>query len=89
VRAIAQGCSEYNITVVVDQEDSVRALKAVHSRFYLSKTTMSVGVVGPGLIGSTLLEQFKDQAAILKEEFNIDLRVTGIMGTKSMLLCEA
>jgi aspartokinase/homoserine dehydrogenase 1 len=61
VRAIAQGCSEYNITVVVDQEDSVRALKAVHSRFYLSKTTMSVGVVGPGLIGSTLLEQFKDQ----------------------------
>lgn len=64
VRAIAQGCSEYNITVVVDQDDSIRALKAVHSRFYLSKTPLAVGLVGPGLIGKTLLDQFKDQVSI-------------------------
>lgn len=88
VRAIAQGCSEYNITVVVDQENSIRALKAVHSRFYLSKTPLAVGVIGPGLIGSTLLEQFSDQAATLKEEFNIDLRVLGIMGSTRMVLDE-
>ncbi|GBG78384.1 hypothetical protein CBR_g26412 [Chara braunii] len=56
IRGIAQGCSEYNITVVVDQEERIRALKAVHARFYLSKTPVSVGVVGPGLIGGTLLE---------------------------------
>ncbi|KAH7426736.1 hypothetical protein KP509_10G015100 [Ceratopteris richardii] len=86
VRAIAQGCSEYNVTIVVDQQDSVRALKAVHSRVYLSKTTMSVGIVGPGLIGGTLLKQLNEQAATLKEEFNIDLRVMGILGSKSMLL---
>jgi aspartokinase/homoserine dehydrogenase 1 len=65
VRAIAQGCSEYNITVVVDQDDSVKALKAVHSRFYLSKTPLAVGLIGPGLIGKTLLDQFKDQVCIL------------------------
>jgi len=65
VRAIAQGCSEYNITVVVDQDDSIRALKAVHSRFYLSKTPLAVGLVGPGLIGKTLLDQFKDQVIII------------------------
>eukprot|EP00850_Spirogloea_muscicola_P020048 SM000206S06257 [mRNA] locus=s206:61279:66445:- [translate_table: standard] len=88
VRAIAQGCSEYNITVIINQEDSIRALKAVHSRFYLSKTPLAVGVIGPGLIGGTLLEQFKDQAAKLKEEFNIDLRVLGIMGSKQMYLHE-
>lgn len=61
VRAIAQGCSEYNITVVVKREDCVRALRAVHSRFYLTKTTIAVGIIGPGLIGSTLLDQLKDQ----------------------------
>lgn len=88
VRAIAQGCSEYNITVVVNQEDSIRALKAVHSRFYLSKTPLAVGIIGPGLIGGTLLEQLSDQAATLKEEFNIDLRVLGIMGSKTMVLDE-
>eukprot|EP00249_Psilotum_nudum_P011933 c23476_g1_i1 orf=63-2849(+) len=86
VRAIAQGCSEYNVTIVVNCEDSVKALKAVHSRFYLSKTTLSVGIVGPGLIGGTLLEQLKNQAAILREKFNIDLRVMGILGSKRMLL---
>lgn len=65
MRAIAQGCSEYNITVVVNQEDSIKALKAVHSRFYLSKTPLAVGIVGPGLIGKTLLDQFKDQVCYL------------------------
>ncbi|XP_028061549.1 bifunctional aspartokinase/homoserine dehydrogenase 1, chloroplastic-like isoform X2 [Camellia sinensis] len=62
VRAIAQGCSEYNITVVVKQEDCVKALRAVHSRFYFSKTTIAVGIVGSGLIGGTLLDQLRDQA---------------------------
>ncbi|KAF8405826.1 hypothetical protein HHK36_007903 [Tetracentron sinense] len=61
VRAIAQGCSEYNITVVLKREDCIRALRAVHSRFYLSKTTIAMGIIGPGLIGSTLLDQLKDQ----------------------------
>lgn len=61
VRAIAQGCSEYNITVVLKQEDCIRALRAAHSRFYLSKTTLAVGVIGPGLIGATLLDQLRDQ----------------------------
>jgi hypothetical protein len=61
VRAIAQGCSEYNITVVVKREDCIKALRAVHSRFYLSRTTIAMGIIGPGLIGSTLLEQLSDQ----------------------------
>ncbi|KAL0915407.1 hypothetical protein M5K25_015819 [Dendrobium thyrsiflorum] len=86
VRAIAQGCSEYNITIVLKQDDCVRALRAAHSRFYLSKTTLAVGVIGPGLIGSTLLDQLRDQAAVLKESFNIDLRVMGISGSKNMML---
>ncbi|PRQ22523.1 putative homoserine dehydrogenase, Aspartate kinase [Rosa chinensis] len=88
VRAIAQGCSEYNITVVLKREDCIRALRAVHSRFYLSRTTIAMGIVGPGLIGATLLDQLRDQAATLKEEFNIDLRVMGITGSRTMLLSE-
>ncbi|CAN4099987.1 unnamed protein product [Withania somnifera] len=89
IRAIAQGCSEYNVTVVVKQEDCVRALRAVHSRFYLSKTSIAVGIVGPGLIGGTLLDQLKDQSAVLREKFNIDLRVMGIIGKNSMLLSDS
>lgn len=48
VVAISQGCSEYNITVVVSKKDITKALNAVHGRFYLSKTVLSVGIVGKG-----------------------------------------
>ncbi|KAJ9567199.1 hypothetical protein OSB04_003165 [Centaurea solstitialis] len=88
IRAIAQGCSEYNITVVVKREDCVRALRAVHSRFYLSKTSIAVGIIGPGLIGATLLNQLRDQAAVLKEKSKTDLRVMGILGSRKMLLSD-
>ncbi|XP_074282325.1 bifunctional aspartokinase/homoserine dehydrogenase 2, chloroplastic-like [Silene latifolia] len=88
IRAIAQGCSEYNITVVVKRDDCIKALRAAHSRFYLSRTTLAMGIVGPGLIGATLLDQLRDQAAELKEKFNIDLRVMGITSSKKMVLSE-
>lgn len=65
IRAIAQGCSEYNITVVLKREDCVKALKAVHSRFYLSRTSIAVGIIGPGLIGATLLDQLRDQVHLI------------------------
>lgn len=84
VMAVAQGCSEYNVTTVISQEDSSRALSAVHSRFYLSETPLGVGVIGPGLIGSTLLQQFAEQSAYLHKEFNIDLRLLGVANTSRM-----
>jgi aspartokinase/homoserine dehydrogenase 1 len=47
--------------VLMAQKDSERALRAVHSRFYLSDVPIGVGIVGPGLIGATLLDQLKEQ----------------------------
>mmetsp|Transcript_23921 Transcript_23921/g.74812 ORF Transcript_23921/g.74812 Transcript_23921/m.74812 type:complete len:938 (-) Transcript_23921:174-2987(-) len=89
IRAIAQGCSEYNITVVVDQVDSAKALQSAHSQFYLSDVSIAVGLVGPGLIGKTLLEQIKQQQKVLQEEYNIDLRITAVCGSKTMVLKDA
>ncbi len=88
IRAIAQGSSERNISAVIDGVDSRRALRAVHAAFYLSNQTISIGVIGPGLIGGTLLEQLRAQAARLKEEFRIDLRVRGILNSRQMTLGE-
>lgn len=86
VRAIAQGCSEYNITAVIDGADTERALRAVHARFYLSDTPIAVAVVGPGAIGRTLLAQIADQQPVLHAEFGIDVRVTAIATSSRMLL---
>jgi aspartokinase/homoserine dehydrogenase 1 len=86
VRAIAQGASERNISVVIDGRGSARALRAVHSSFYLSAHTVSIGLIGPGLVGSSLLEQVASQVARLERDFKLDLRVRAIAGSRSMRL---
>jgi aspartokinase/homoserine dehydrogenase 1 len=86
VRAIAQGSSERNISAVVDSEEATRALRAVHSGFYLSSKTISIGLVGPGTVGGALLRQIEKQTGRLVSEFNLDLRVRAIARSRSMLL---
>ena len=88
IRAIAQGSSERNISVVVDSDDSVKALRAAHSGFYLSAKTISIGLIGPGTVGKALLRQIEKQSEKLKQNFNIDLRVRAISRSRTMLLGE-
>ncbi|TMW67131.1 hypothetical protein Poli38472_012247 [Pythium oligandrum] len=83
VMAISQGSSERNISAVVRYEDSAAALRAVHSAFFLSDQTISIGVVGLELedksgIGHALLEQYNQQCAYLKARFNVDIRIRAI-----------
>jgi bifunctional aspartokinase / homoserine dehydrogenase 1 len=85
VRAIAQGASERNISAVVDGADMQRALRAVHAGFYLSNQTLSIGVIGPGLVGSALLNQLAEERDRLHEQFNTDLRVRAITTSRHML----
>ena len=60
VRAIAQGASERNISVVVDGKGAAKALRAVHAAFYLSPNTLSIGLIGPGTVGRVLLGADRD-----------------------------
>jgi aspartokinase/homoserine dehydrogenase 1 len=58
----------------------------VHSAFYLSSQTLSIGVIGAGLIGSTFLDQLSRRMITLKSRRGIDLRVRGIMNSRKMVL---
>lgn len=88
VRAIAQGASERNISVVVEGSQATRALRAVHAGFYLSPHTLSIGIVGPGTVGKVLLDQLASQHERLEHQFRIDLRVRAIMSSKTMKLAD-
>lgn len=88
VRAIAQGSSERNISAVIEQAEATRALRAVHSAFYLSNQTLSIGVIGTGLIGGTLLSQLQTRIEELKRQRGIDLRVRGVMNSRQMVLAD-
>jgi aspartokinase/homoserine dehydrogenase 1 len=88
VRAIAQGSSERNISAVIDRRDATRALRAAHSGFYLSAKTISLGLIGPGHVGATLLDQIAAQTDRLRREFGLDLRIRGIATSKKMHLAD-
>jgi aspartokinase/homoserine dehydrogenase 1 len=88
IRAIAQGSSERNISAVIDERQSTRALRSVHARFYLSPHTVSIGLIGPGTVGGVLLGQIASQRERLLRDFHLDLRVRGILTSTRMLLSE-
>lgn len=88
VRAIAQGASERNISLVVDGRYAAKALRAVHAAFYLSPNTLSIGLIGPGIVGKALLAQLATQVDRLRA-LNLDLRLRGIADSKRMLLAES
>jgi bifunctional aspartokinase / homoserine dehydrogenase 1 len=89
VRAIAQGASERNISVAVNEADAERALKAIHAGFYLSEQTLSVGLIGPGNVGRALLAQLEGARERLKREANLDLRLRGIASSRRMRLSDS
>jgi aspartokinase/homoserine dehydrogenase 1 len=86
VRAIAQGASERNISAVISAKDMTKALRAIHSSFYLSAKTASIGIIGPGSVGSVLVDQIAAASDRLREEFKLDLRVRAIGTSQKMCL---
>lgn len=87
VRAIAQGSSEYNISVIIAKSDLSKALNAVHDAFFAQlNKTLHVFNVGTGNIGSTLFQQIQDQYGFLLDHNDIEIKVVGISNSRKMLL---
>lgn len=86
--AIAQGSSERNISAVIKSKDISKALQAVHSSFYLSNQIISIGLIGPGNIGGTLLDQIAEARENIRKRYKVDLCIRGIMSNHKMLLSD-
>lgn len=79
ILAISQGSSERNISAVVLESESTRALRAVHAAFRLSQSVVRVGIVGMNEIGESLLQLLESERNKLKSKFDIDLQVCAIV----------
>ncbi|HEY9534068.1 MAG TPA: bifunctional aspartate kinase/homoserine dehydrogenase I [Mucilaginibacter sp.] len=85
VRAIAQGSSEYNISVIVSSHDLAKALNAVHDAFFVQLTkTLHAFCLGTGNIGKTLFTQLNGHTAFLQENNGIQVKIAGISNTRKM-----
>ncbi len=90
IRAIAQGSSELNISVVVGQKDEVKAINAIHNDFFLAKTrTLNLFMVGTGLIGKELLQKIHQQKSSLLQNRALNLNVIGLATSATMLINES
>ena len=78
VRAIAQGSTELNISVVIDNKDQERALNAVHEAFFYSHESTVLIVAGTGVVGGALLDMIQTHAS--------HLNIVGIFNENHMLV---
>lgn len=86
VRAIAQGSSELNISVIIEKENMAKALNTVHDAFFSElKKTLYVFNVGTGNIGATLFKQIHEQYDFLVENNDIEIKIAGISNSRKML----
>ena len=85
VRAIAQGSSEFNISVIISKDDLAKALNAVHDAFFAElKKTLHVFNLGTGNIGSTLFKQLAEQQDFLSEKNDLEIKVVGVANSRKM-----
>jgi len=86
VRAIAQGSSEYNISVIISAHNLAKALNAVHDGFFTQLTkTLHAFCLGTGNIGQTLFKQLNAHSAYLQEHNGIQVKIAGISNTRKMI----
>lgn len=89
IRAIAQGASERNISVVVNEKDIKKALNSLHERFFEDNTKqLNLFVMGVGNVGEKFLDQIHQQKKYLKDNLKINLRIIALANSKKMLFDE-
>ncbi|MBL6449806.1 bifunctional aspartate kinase/homoserine dehydrogenase I [Fulvivirga sp. 29W222] len=89
IKAIAQGSSEKNISVVIYEREVKKALNSLHESFFLSeKRRINLFMIGVGNVGAALIEQLKKQKQYLSQQHHIDLRVVAMANSKKMLFQE-
>lgn len=81
VRAIAQGASERNISVVVSAKDGPAAVRAIHDAFFAPRPRAAeLFVAGVGRVGAAFLDQLAERGEVHR------LRVIGVGSSKKVVI---
>jgi aspartokinase/homoserine dehydrogenase 1 len=79
VRAIAQGSSELNLSLVVASADEATALRAIHGAFFSPGVRSArIFLAGAGTVGHAFLRQMADAGERLRRERGFHLTLAGI-----------
>ncbi|MEY8761911.1 bifunctional aspartate kinase/homoserine dehydrogenase I [Chryseobacterium tongliaoense] len=86
IRAIAQGSSEKNISIVISEKDTRKAVNILHEEFFESEIKqVHLYICGIGNVGTRLIQQIYSQNEYLNENLLINLRITGLSNSRKMV----
>ena len=86
IRAIAQGASEKNISVVIAKKHVDQALNALHETFFEDDVKqVNLFITGVGNVGGKLLEQLAQQDSYLKENLGLKINVVALANSRKMV----
>ncbi|WP_284461096.1 aspartate kinase, partial [Chryseobacterium sp.] len=89
IRAIAQGSSERNISIVISETDAKKTVNILHEEFFESEIKqIHLYICGTGNVGSKLIQQIYNQNQYLREHFLINLRIAGLSNSRHMIFSD-
>ncbi|MBP9098053.1 MAG: bifunctional aspartate kinase/homoserine dehydrogenase I [Ferruginibacter sp.] len=89
IRAIAQGSSERNISVVIATADVKKSINVLHEDFF--ETTykqLNLFIAGAGNVGKRLLSQILQQQLYLQQHLSLNIQVVGMANSRKMYFNE-
>jgi aspartokinase/homoserine dehydrogenase 1 len=87
IAAIAHGSSELNISLVINKHDLKKALNVLHQDlFKFSTRTINVFMVGPGSVGSKLINLFIERKEYIQKNLGLNLNVISLSDSKKTLI---
>ena len=89
IRAIAQGASERNISIIIAKKDTQKALNCLHEAFFEANVKeLNLFVIGVGNVGSKLMEQIHQQQKYLQDMLQLRIRVIAMANSRTMVLSQ-
>lgn len=87
IKAIAQGASERNISIVVDQQDEHKAVHVIHERFFSGVVkNVHLFIAGVGNVGGAFLDIITNQNEHLINDYNVNLKIIGVTNSKKFII---
>ena len=89
IRAIAQGSSESNISIIIEAADEKKAVAVLHEAYFENQPTkVLLFIAGVGNVGSEFLSILKDQEVAIQQNNKIRFEVRGVMNSRKMILSD-
>ena len=87
IRAIAQGASERNISIIIDEKNTKKALNSLHETFFEDNLKdIHLFITGVGNVGGFLIDQIKNQKNFIAKNLKLNLKVIGISNSRKMII---